>query len=114
TTDADRAQLKNVMARKRRSEKITREYARTAQAPTTDEALRDLAAGVQVQAESRGAQPVHRATGNNIVRMTQMDEVVAQEQEQRRTGTYDLSSIAPAEPVRRKIHLFESDKPTEE
>lgn len=108
-TDAERSQLRDVMSRKRRSEKIVRQYAQAAQAPAPEEALHNLAAGVRAQASARGAQPAG-PTGSNVVRMTPMDEVIAQEKEQSRTGTYDLSAIMPPEKPRRKIHLFESDK----
>ena len=76
--------------------------------PAASDILRNMALGIAASANPIDAEEAK----SNIIHKTQMDEVIAIENEMKKTGTYDVSSIIPNNEGsgKKKIYLFPSDK----
>jgi hypothetical protein len=114
-TPVEKAQLKRLLAQKKRIEKITKSFIEIKDVPSPDEALAHMRSGVAVLNKHRG----YKAGKSKCVGMvrlpnTAMDQAIRKEKEMQKEGTYDLSAIVPPERDKRKIHIFETDRVFEE
>jgi hypothetical protein len=120
-TDLEKAQLRKLLAQKKQSEKITKAFIRVKEAPSPAEAISHLKAGVETLNGNRQRSSIGQGTGftgphgatERVVRRqnTKMDVVIKKENEMRKEGTCDINAIQPPVRAKRKIYIFESDKP---
>lgn len=110
-TDVEKAELREAIAMKKRAKKITKSFIETKDAPTPEEILINMAAGVETVNKLRGYEPREREEVK-VTRLanTAMDEAV-QKRRIQEAGTFDLKKIMPPEPVKKKpIFQFQCDK----
>lgn len=96
-TPVEKAQLKRLMADKRREERIVKDYAEIKDAPTAAEAVANMAAGVEALNEARGYKP---GKGSKVkvtkLTRTKMDEVIRADKQAATVGTQDISAMLPS------------------
>lgn len=103
-TNVQRQTVQSASKRKRQLLRATQAALGATSAPSVQEQLRHMALGL----ETTGAEePTPRS---NVIALTAMDDVIAQEQEFRSTGTFDVSSIIPtASNTQDRIRLWEDE-----
>lgn len=109
-TDIEKAKLKDLMARKKQAEKITKTFIEIKDVPSPSEIVTHMAAGVQAVNKLRGYEPREREEVKTTeISNTALDKAIQREQEMLKEGTYDLSMIQPRE-HKKKIRVFECEK----
>jgi hypothetical protein len=106
-TPMSKAQLTGLIKGQQQELKIMNSYIPN-ERPAASDILRNMAIGIAANSNPVDAEEYK----SNIIQKTQMDEVVAIDNEMKKTGTYDMSSIIPKNEGtgKKKIYLFPSDK----
>jgi putative transposase len=106
-TEVGRDELSFALAAQKRDKKISRSYIKGLSKPDAMDQLRDLKAGIALQAgPTAEAMPVIHQLAN-----TKMDVVVREQKAREAQGTMDLSDFLPPEPEKtRPIFLTDTDK----
>ena len=113
-TDIEKAKLRDLIARKKQAEKITKSFIEIKDAPSASEVITHMAAGVEALNIKRGYMPSKKEVKVKKITNTRMDKVILKDREIEREGAVSLAQIQPPERSKKKLHLFECERNFEE
>jgi hypothetical protein len=104
--DLSKQQVHEVIKIKQRELKIMKSYLPYKQVHP-QEILENMALGIAADAKYNQAEELPQT---NVILKTDMDDALTKEEQMKKEGTGNYSSVVPERPFKKKIFLFESDK----